>query len=221
MPSVEIMLVRLAEIAARHGSLAIAWHLATAVVVVATALGWRPSKRAGALLVTAPLLSVALLAFFNGNPFNGTVFLLLTLVLAAFGRQLPVDRVALPGPAGLLGAAIMIGFAWVYPHFLPASAPLAYLYAAPLGLLPCPTLSLAIGLTLLWQGFASRRWSTVMAAAGLFYGLFGALRLGVQIDHLLTLGAIALGVTVFRPGEGHAAAFTRRAQPGPAATPRS
>jgi hypothetical protein len=221
MPTVETMLVRLSELAARHGALAITWHLATAAVLVATALGWRPSKRGGALLVTAPLLSVALLAFLDGNPFNGTVFALLTLGLATLGRRLPADRVALPGPVGLLGAATMIAFAWVYPHFLPADLPLAFLYAAPLGLLPCPTLSLAIGLTFLWQGFGARRWCVVVSVAGLFYGLFGALRLGVQIDHVLTLGAVVLGVTAFRAKDRRPAGLRRPARPGPAATPTS
>jgi hypothetical protein len=218
MPTVEVMLLSLAEISARHWSLAVAWHVATAAVLVATALGWRPARRWAALLVTAPLLSVSLLAFLQGNPFNGTVFALLTLSLAVMARQLDAEPVALPGRAGLMAAATMLAFAWVYPHFVPSGAPLAALYAAPLGLLPCPTLALAIGLTFLWQGFGSRRWSAVVSIAGLFYGLFGALRLGVQIDHILTLGAVVLGVTVFRP---RFATLTRQAQRWPAATPRS
>lgn len=216
MPGVEVMLFRLAEIAGRHWSLAAVWHVATAVVLVATALSWRPSRRQAGLLVTTPLLSVALLAFLNGNPFNGTVFALLTLILAVISRRLVAEPVVLPGRAGLIAAGTMLAFAWVYPHFLPFDAPLATLYAAPLGLLPCPTLALAIGLTFLWQGFGSRTWSAVVSVAGLFYGLFGALRLGVQIDHLLTLGAFVLGVTVFRP---RVTTFRPQARSGQAATP--
>jgi hypothetical protein len=195
MPNVEVLLLQLAEIAAGHWPLATVWHLATAVVLVATIVGWRPSRRWAGLLVTTPLLSVALLAFLHGNPFNGAVFVLLTLVLAVTARGLGRERVALPGLPGVLAAAIMLGFAWVYPHFVPSDAPLAVLYATPLGLLPCPTLALVIGLTFLWQGFGSGRWSAVVSIAGLFYGLFGALRLGVQIDHVLTAGATLLGAT--------------------------
>ena len=80
----------------------------------------------------------------------------------------------------------------IYPHFLVGPAA-SYLYASPAGLLPCPTLAIAIGFALLGNGLGSRPWSLTLAAVGLFYGLFGVFRLGVYLDIALVGGAIALG----------------------------
>ena len=103
----------------------------------------------------------------------------------AAARSLPrrVSTVAEPGektpPARALGGALgwamaedagrgwrrvvgtaMVAFGWVYPHFSSDPSLFAYFYGAPTGLLPCPTLSLVIGLSLLARGFGVmfRRW---------------------------------------------------------------
>ncbi len=86
----------------------------------------------------------------------------------------------------------MVALGWVYPHFLATDSFLPYLYAAPVGLLPCPTLLAVTGLALILRGLDCRPWSLTLGAVGLFYGLFGALRLGVVIDGTLILGAGAL-----------------------------
>lgn len=57
---------------------------------------------------------------------------------------------------------------------------------------PCPTLAIVIGLALIGDGIGTRRWSVLLGAAGIFYSLFGAFRLGVEIDLLLLVGAGAL-----------------------------
>ena len=48
------------------------------------------------------------------------------------------------------------------------------------------------GVTLMMAGLQSFQWSLVLGAAGLFYGVFGAVHLGVTIDWVLTAGALAL-----------------------------
>ena len=58
---------------------------------------------------------------------------------------------------------------------------------------------LAIGLALIAGGLDSRPWTSLLAATGLFYGLFGALRLGVTIDIVLLLGALLALVVAFMP----------------------
>ena len=93
--------------------------------------------------------------------------------------------------------AAMIAFAWTYPHFLAGSSTW-YLVAAPLGLVPCPSLAAAIGFALLGGGLGSRASSLTLASLGLFYGLFGVLRLGVLLDVGLVLGAAALSFTALR-----------------------
>jgi hypothetical protein len=46
-------------------------------------------------------------------------------------------------------AAMLMVFGWTYPHFLERNPWTAYLYAAPMGLLPCPTLATVIGATVM------------------------------------------------------------------------
>jgi hypothetical protein len=72
-------------------------------------------------------------------------------------------------------------------------------YGAPTGLVPCPTLSLMIGFALIAGGLAARTWSLTLAAAGVFYGAFGAARLGVTIDLALIAGALGLVVLAALP----------------------
>jgi hypothetical protein len=47
-------------------------------------------------------------------------------------------------------------------------------------------------------GLGSKTWSGALAATGLFYGLFGVIRLGVSLDLGLVGGAAALSVLLLR-----------------------
>jgi hypothetical protein len=85
--------------------------------------------------------------------------------------------------------AILFGFGWVYPHFLQTPSIAPYLYASPLGLIPCPTLAAVTGIGLMTAGFGSLPWMLVIGAAGAFYGVVGALLLGVSLDWVLLAGA--------------------------------
>ncbi|RTR06535.1 hypothetical protein [Halomonas nitroreducens] len=192
MPTPDQILDGLHAIANRWTLLAMVWHVYFALLLLALWFARRPSRRHTAALLTLPLLCVSVLAWGEANPFNGVVFLVGALALAACARRLPAERVA-PGPrwtrmAGLL----VIGFGWGYPHFLEAASPLAYLYAAPTGLVPCPTLAIVIGVTLLEDGLGSRLWSGMVSGLGLSYGLFGGLYLGVVLDWGLVVGALLL-----------------------------
>ena len=135
---------------------------------------------------------MSVLAWVDGNPFNGTVFALLGAGLGILGGRLPAAEAIARGPAwSLVAGALMAIFGLVYPHFLEAGSVFAYVYAAPAGLVPCPTLSLVIGLALVAGGLGSRVWSLVLAGAGLFHGVFGIVRLGVYLDAGLLVGAAA------------------------------
>jgi hypothetical protein len=194
MPSTQTILAGLSHIARAFWPVAVGWHVVISILLVALLRGRRPSRRLAAAILTAPLLSVSLLAFLTRSPFNGAVFAAVAGALLGIAFRLDAAPVRRAGTGATLVAAGMIAFAWLYPHFLSGASPLSYLVAAPLGLIPCPTLSLVIGFGLLFQGFGSRAWVIVMTAAGLFYGLFGAFRLGVRIDVLLTFGAASLAV---------------------------
>ncbi|MHB8094558.1 MAG: hypothetical protein ACYDH0_06410 [Candidatus Aminicenantales bacterium] len=196
MPTPYDILNGLTAIADRMVWLAVVWHIIIGAEVVGLIAGWRPSRKLAATLLALPLVSVGILALVFGNPFNGILFLVFSGLLAWFGLHLPNDK---PSRAPLWSFAfgvVMIAFAWIYPHFVPGSSWLKYLYAAPTGLIPCPTLSLVVGFALLTRGFSSRAWSLALVVIGLFYGLFGALRLGVRIDFLLLIGTLLLAVQI-------------------------
>jgi hypothetical protein len=144
------------------------------------------------------MLSVALLALLAGSPFNAVVFLVLSVLSFAVARRLRTVPVHLGPRWQVIAGAAMIAFGWFYPHFVHGSSTLVYLYMAPTGLIPCPTLATIVGFSILFSGFGSRAWGAIVAFAGLFYGLFGGFRLGVHIDHVLTVGALALSVIALR-----------------------
>lgn len=192
MPSPEEILRQLASLAEAERSLAVFWHLilATVVIVVLRARG-AISRRFGVIASAAPMVSVGALALRAGNPFNGIVFLASALAFVLIGLTLSeAPPPHAPSWAVILGAA-SIGYAWVYPHFL--VQPWAYYLAdAPFGILPCPTLAGVLGFALVGDGYGSRAWSLLAAALGVFYALFGMLRLGVWLDAGLLIPAIAV-----------------------------
>jgi hypothetical protein len=197
MPAPSVILEGLARITANFLILAVIWHIVFGLAITGLIAGWRPSRKLAAAILAVPLLSVSVLAWVYKNPFNGTVFLIFAILLALVGLFLPKEKVR-GGPLwGQITGVLMIAFGWVYPHFLGSGAWWKYLYAAPTGLIPCPTLSMVIGFALLAGGFASRTWSRLLAVLGLFYGVFGAFRLGVRLDIVLFGGALLLLIQSF------------------------
>jgi len=201
MPSAERILSGLSQVSNDAAPLAMAWHAILFLAITALLLGWRPSRRTAACLSTIPLASVSALAFAFGNAFNGVVFAGLFAALSILGARLGTQRVELSGSYVAALGGMLIAFAWTYPHFLRTSSALVHFVAAPLGLVPCPSLALVIGFALLARGFGARAWPAIVAAAGAFYGLFGAAVLGVHIDLVLLLGAVALGAVALVPRE--------------------
>ena len=212
MPTTNQILAGLTAISNDAIVAALLWHVVIAIVVLWIASGWRPTSRVATAMLAAPLLSVAVLAFAYGNPFNGLVFAATAAVLLACSITAEAVRVA-PGPAwaAMLGGA-MIAFAWMYPHFLQPSSPYVYLYAAPVGLVPCPSLALAVGFALLGGG-VDRRAAGVLALLGIAYGLLGVALLGVTLDVGLLAGAVALAILVIQ--------LARAGGPGRSRIPRS
>lgn len=196
LPSSEQILSGLTRISQRATPLAVLWHLVLAAALLALAFGWRPSQRTAALLLALPLVSVSVLALLSHNPFNAAVFAAGAFALLALGSRVPTSAVERASSTITVWGLLLIEFGWLYPHFLGDAPALTYVYAAPLGLVPCPTLATVIGFSLLARGFEARAWSTILGGLGLFYGVFGVVRLGVAIDALLAIGAlILLGLT--------------------------
>ncbi len=199
MPSPREILDGLTAIANESRSAAIGWHVLLAMLLLKIADRRRPSNQMVAILLVLPLISVSVLAWASGNPFNGIVFAVLSVALAAVGARLSTDPVRLAPAALALPGSLLVAFAACYPHFVHAESWTAYLYASPLGLVPCPTLAAIAGLALLLNLLESRIWSAIVAAAGVFYGAVGVMRLDVRIDAALLAGALLLGAVALRP----------------------
>ena len=176
--------------------LALAWHIFLALVLARLVAGWRPSTWLIGHLLVAPLVSVSLVAWLSGNPFNGTVFGVLAATLLTAAKRFSKASVQLHSPAWVAPGVALIMFGWTYPHFLTTDSWTTYLYASPFGLLPCPTLSVVIGITLLSRDCRSSLWSTALVVAGLLYGAMGVFRLGVALDWGLLAAAAILATTV-------------------------
>jgi hypothetical protein len=198
MPSPAEITRSASQIAEDGMLLAMAWHAAVVLGIAVLGAGWRPTRRTAGLLLAAPCASVALASWLTASPFNGAVFAVLTALLVLAALRLPPGRIQ-PGPGwALLGGAIVVLFGLAYPQFLGGRAPAIYLVAAPVGLLPCPTLAVVIGFTLVAGGLQSRLWTPILLAAGTFYGLFGAAVLGVLLDLGLLAGTAALALVAAR-----------------------
>lgn len=198
MPSPGTILANAIAIATAWQHIALVWHFVFAVAFVALTIGWQPPTRWLALALAAPFVSVSILAWTTANPFNGTVAAVFAVLLAALSPRFsnvrfePASRrFAWPGIA-------LVAVGWSYPHFLYTDSWTAYAYAAPLGLLPCPTLITAIGLTLIFDLTRVRAWGVLLTLAGLMYGAIGVLHLGVVLDYSLLAGAGALGLALRR-----------------------
>jgi hypothetical protein len=138
------------------------------------------------------LLSVGIISVLIHNPFNAIMFALAALIFGIYTLNFKAVPVRPEwSPATIVGL-LMVIFGFVYPHFLEAKSWINYLYASPMGLIPCPTLSVFIGLTLMLRGFNSRKWMFTAAGLGLFYGIVGVLRLKVYLDVALIGGGSLL-----------------------------
>jgi hypothetical protein len=217
MPSPDSVLAGLSAIASDWRWLAITCHALLGVLFVALLAGWRPSIRLIGSLLISPLLSVSLVAWLSGNAFNGTVVAILAAVLVATATRFANAAVRLASSARLVLGAACVMFGWTYPHFVRTDSWTTYLYASPFGILPCPTLSVLIGVTVIVSNLGSTSWSTALAGAGLLYGVIGVFQLGVVLDWGLVLASGILGATVARDAVGWRSVHDRSERPKPRA----
>jgi MFS family permease len=188
----ENIIAGLQTIVNNHSNVAIIWHGFFYILIASLIIKWEPSNRTVGLIMSLPLLSVAILAWITGNPFNGIIFSVATMLLIIFGfraNSQPIDYSQLPF---IIAGILMIIFGLIYPHFTNPDSILKYLYASPAGLIPCPTLSIVIGFLLLYNGFGSQSVTLTLIVLGLFYGIFGVLKLAVYLDLFLLFGTITL-----------------------------
>lgn len=198
MPTPEEILQGLFMIANAYTWAAVVWHILFYILIAALILKWRPSNRVLSVLLTLPLLTVSLFAWITGNPFNGSLFLIFGMLLILSGARNPDIPVNTNHTWSTVLGILIIVFGLLYPHFLEAENYFIFLYAAPSGLVPCPTLSIVIGFAILYQGFQSRVWSWILVIPGLIYGLIGTFRLQVYLDMVLLLATVILIIITFQ-----------------------
>ncbi len=202
MPSSELIVRTLTATANDWRPLAIGWHLSAGLFLVALARGWRPSARLAGWVLVAPLASVGALAWWAGNPFNGATFALLAIVLTMAAARFGQRRVSVAPPIFAAAGLLLIAFGWAYPHFVRVDRWTEDIYAPPMGLVPCPTLAAVMGATLLLNLSGWNAWTAVLAAAGIFYGAIGVIKLDVALDYGLLAGAAALAAQVVWRSDG-------------------
>ncbi len=195
MPTQEEILSGLQQIADQRSLIAIFWHIVFYLYLFFIILGRKITRQEMSLFVSVPLLSVSVLAWNTANPFNGTVFVLLFVLALYFGLKNQREKVQYSGIFFRLTGAVLMLFGLIYPHFTGIN--LSLFIQSPLGLIPCPTLSLIIGFALFFRGFGSKPLVVLYTVAGLFYGFFGVLRLGVMVDAVLVAGSLILGAAYF------------------------
>ena len=72
MPSSHQILEQLTTAANAWQAVASGWHVLLFAFLLGLVCGWRPQKRLAGTLLVFPLVSVGLIAWWSGNPFNGT-----------------------------------------------------------------------------------------------------------------------------------------------------
>lgn len=192
MPTPEHILNSLSAISNKWQAIAVFWHVYFTVFAFVLAKGVRLPKRIAGILLALPFLSVSALAWLSGNPFSGITFALSGAALIIIATRLPVDGVRMAPWWVMITGIFMFAFGWVYPHFLDTISFVPYLYSAPTGLIPCPTISIVIGLSLIIGNLGSRAWSIVLGAMGIFYGIIGTTILSLPLDWGLLLGALMI-----------------------------
>lgn len=192
MPKTQEIIASLHSLANDYSVVAIIWHILLYFLIASLIAKWNPSNKLLGVLICLPLLSVAVFAWIAGNPFNGTLFSLMAILIFIFSLKTSSETITLSTFPYYLVGILMIAFGLIYPHFLNTDSFIKYFYASPLGLVPCPTLSLLIGFVLLYNGLGSNSISIAFIVFGLFYSIFGVFKLGVYLDLGLLFGTITL-----------------------------
>ncbi len=192
MPTRQEILAGLTWLANEYTGIAIIWHIITFILIAILFAGWKPGNNLMILMLSSLPMSVSMFAFLQGNFFNAAVFTFLAIIsiyaaLRSGNEGIKGNR-AWPDIVGLL----LIIYGLFYPEFLNTISLLEYTYAAPTGLIPCPTLAILTGFALMYRGFGSVTWAITLIISGMFYGLFGVFYLNMYLDWFLVAGTSIL-----------------------------
>lgn len=189
MPSADHILNSLQVIANAWKIVSIFWHIFFGMFILILAMGIRPSRQVAASLLSLPLLSVSSFAWLSSNPFNGAFFAAIGISFLLMGIRLSRESVKIAPLWSFIPGLLLFGFGWFYPHFLNTLSYLPYVYAAPIGLIPCPTLIIVIGFVLMLDNLGSEKLNLMLGVSGLLYGILGVAYLHMTLDWVLILAA--------------------------------
>lgn len=172
--------------------LSILHHILLVVVVVLLLIYKEKVKRLVDFYITLVFFSVFLASIAPiVNPFLIVVFGILTLLGIREFINPKMDYSMKDTPTIHIMIALVAGFiGFWYPetHFTKGS--FSALYSSPLGVIPCPTLTVVLSLFLLAYPFTNRLFHWILSGVGLFFGFVGLFILGVKIDLALFLLAL-------------------------------
>jgi hypothetical protein len=194
MPSADEILSALAMLSNKYTVVAILWH-AIFVFLLLFSLFEKQKKpnQSASYILCLPLFSVSALAWLTGNLFNGMLFLLAAILLVALSiKERNAEVLVNSKWLKIIGVFVFLS-GFFYPHFLYEGS-WNYLYAAPIGIVPCPTLLTVTGFVLMFDIKQSKYWFVVLILLDVFYGLFGVFKLEIFLDLLLIAATIALAV---------------------------
>jgi hypothetical protein len=200
MPDSDSILAGLTALANEWKMVAIAWHAVIAAFAIALGLG--ASSRTTEVVAGLLLLSVSVLASLGGNPFNAAAFG--ALVVVALFSAVHANRYHGVSTRRFQAVGwLLVAFGLLYPEFVSVRSWAGYVYAAPVGVVPCPTLAVITGFALIQGGLSSTGATLVIALADLFYGVVGVLLLRVPIDAALVAGGVAMFATTLVTTRAH------------------
>lgn len=193
MPFTDEILQSLTYLANTYQHIAIVWHLVIySLLLFLVVSKQKLSNRFVGSFLALPLLSVSFFAWLTGNPFTGIFFLVTGTVLFFFSFTAKPEQIVFnPSFSLRVTGIVILFFGLAYPHFL-GSQVLIYLYAAPVGIIPCATLLMVTGFSVMFSLRQSLKWMLALFSADLFYGLFGVFRLHVYIDIFLLFASCVL-----------------------------
>lgn len=185
------------SVAGKYPILSIALHL---MVIALTILLFIPAFKQKRFMFNGVLAllctSVAVIASINGNYFNGGFFVILLgfVFIEFFRRRNEIETVFFGRHTwgenvknAFCFAMILLGL--LYPHFVNVS-PVLFIFLSPLGIIPCPTLTVVMGLLNLFYPRVSKGVYTAATLMALFYGITGVFLLQVYMDIPLMLIAL-------------------------------
>jgi hypothetical protein len=188
MPTANEILLSLKFLANKYDELSIAWHVIIVFVLATAHYNKRLKTRlylgiCGLLFLSVSALAATINNFFNLIAFLGLAFAFLRESVFTNSYRYSTQQAASRSLAYFLVLAGLI-----YPHFLGSNI-FRYFIAAPVGIIPCPTLLVISGMTLLF-GMPNKKLNYLLITANLFYGIIGVFFLGVTLDVILLLTAI-------------------------------